>query len=194
MEDQNEGSWQYKPDGGNSNSAPSANPSPAASGGNAKTPAPPTKSSVSWTASEYIDHTHGMSWYMTLIAGTVGIAAIIYLLTKDYFATGVTVVVGIIVAVFASRKPRQITYEISSSGLKIGEKSYAFNQFKSFTIMHEGSLASVNLMPLKRFMPPISAYFEPKDEQHITNALGAYLPYEERKMDGIDRLTRRLRL
>jgi hypothetical protein len=60
--------------------------------------------------------------------------------------------------------------------------------------MQEGPLTSANLFPLKRFMPPVTAYFDPKDEEKITNVLGNYLPYEDRKMDGIDRLSRRLRL
>ena len=192
MDEQNESSWQYKPDSGSTATQTAEPPAPATSG-SSKTP-PPSKPSISWTASEYIDHSHGASWYLLLAAATAAIAATIFLLTKDYFATGVTVVVGIIVAVFASRKPRQITYSISSSGLKVGEKSYSYNHFKSFTILREGSLTSVNLMPLKKFMPPISAFFEPKDEEQITSALGEYLPYEDRKMDGVDRLTRRLKL
>lgn len=192
MEDQNQGSWQYKPDSSGGAQTP-VSPAQTASEPT-KSPSPAAKDSVSWTASEYIDHTHGASWYAVLLLATVGIAATIYFLTKDYFASGVTVVVGAIVGVFASRKPRQITYEISSSGIKVGEKMYSFSQFKSFTVLREGILTSVNLMPLKKFMPPISAYFEPKDEERITNALGNYLPYEERKMDSVDRLTRRLRL
>jgi hypothetical protein len=42
-------------------------------------------------------------------------------------------------------------------------------------------------------MPPISAYFAPKDEERITKILGNYLPYEERKLDNVERLSRRLR-
>jgi hypothetical protein len=103
-------------------------------------------------------------------------------------------VVGVIVGVFAGHKPKQIQYEITESGLGVNGKNYPYNAFKSFTVLREGNLSSVNLIPLKRFMPPVSAYFEPKDEPKITEALGNHLPYENRKMDGIDRLSRRLRL
>jgi hypothetical protein len=147
----------------------------------------------SWTAAEYIEHERGASWYFFLILATAAIAAAIYLMTKDFFAVGATVVVGIVLAVFAGRKPKQVRYELSQTGLKIGEKTYNYNLFKSFSVMREGSNSSINLMPLKRLMPPIAAYFAPQDEQRIVNVIGEYLPFEERKLDATDRLAHRLR-
>ena len=61
-------------------------------------------------------------------------------------------------------------------------------------MIDEGALSSVNLIPLKRFLPPVSAYYEDKDEKKITDALGDHLPYEPRKLDMVERLSRRLRL
>ncbi|HXY18028.1 MAG TPA: hypothetical protein VEH48_01240 [Candidatus Nitrosopolaris sp.] len=149
---------------------------------------------ISWTASEYIEHQHGAGWYLSLVVLTAALAAILYLLTKDYFAAGVIVVLGIIVGVSAGRKPRQMSFELSSSGLKAGEKSYSYNLFKSFSVLHEGAQTSLNFIPVKRFMPPVSAYFEPKDEDKITSLVGEHLPYEERRPSAIDRLSFRLRL
>ncbi|MEX2006687.1 MAG: hypothetical protein WD877_00710 [Candidatus Saccharimonadales bacterium] len=149
--------------------------------------------SIAWTASEYIDHTRGASWYSLLVLATVVLTAGVWLMTKDYFATAVVAIVGIIVGIFASKKPRQISYELTSSGLKAGEKFYAYNLFKSFAVIRDGALNSVNLFPAKRFMPPISAYYEPQDEEAIIDAIGQHLPYEERSLDGIDKLSRRLR-
>ena len=149
---------------------------------------------VSWQAVEFIEHPHGAAWYGALVLITAALTAAVYLLTKDYIAIATIPIVGIIVAVFARHKPGVVHYEIASSGLKIGEKSYSYKLFKSFSVLQEGDLNSVNLFPLKRFMPPIAAYFELADQDKIVNALGERLPYEERKMDSIDRLSRRLRL
>jgi hypothetical protein len=52
---------------------------------------------------------------------------------------------------------------------------------------------SVNFLPLKRFMPIVSAYFAPQDEDKIANTIGEHLPMEEHKIDSIDRLAQRLR-
>lgn len=149
---------------------------------------------VSWQAPEFIEHPHPGSWYAALVAITAVLAGLVVLTTKDYFATGTIVIMGIIIWVFAGHKPGLAQYEINDRGLSINGKLYPFNAYKSFTVLREGEFNSVNLFPLKRFMPPISAYYNPSDEKKVTDALGDQLPYEERKMDGIDRLARRLRL
>jgi hypothetical protein len=181
--------WQYKPSsGGPSTELPSDDaPQPA------QKPATSARS-LSWQAAEFIEHPHSSGWYAALIGGTVLLAVLVYLATKDLFATGTILVVGIIVGIYAGHKPSQVQYGITESGLSINNKSYPYSAFKSFTVLREGNLSSVNLFPLKRLMPPVSAYFEPKDEPKVTDALGSHLPYEDRKMDGIDRLSRRLRL
>lgn len=159
------------------------------------TPASPSDSPdvISWTASEYIEHYRGTSWYLALIAGTVVLALAIYLLTKDLFAVIITVVLGIIVASVAHRKPRKVTYELSSLGLKAGEKEHYFNEFRSFALIREGQLTSLMLIPLKKFAAPISMYIENDDEENITTLLGEHLPMEERSADKVDTLSRRLR-
>lgn len=179
----------YKPEGSTAVAEP---PAPAPAGGAAgKSPA---NNNFSWTASEYIDHNRNGSWYLMLLAGTVVLAGAIYFLTKEYFAVGVIVVLGAIVGMYAKQKPRQITYELTGSGLRIGQKLYDYGQFKSFSLVNEGGINSVMLTPLKKLMPPISAYYKPEDEERITDILGNHLPIEETKPHSIDRLSRRLKL
>ena len=183
-----EGEDLYKPSGGTA-VADAPAPQPAGS-----PPKPPTDSTFSWTASEYIDHNRSDSWYLLLFLGTVALAAGTYFLTKEYFAVGTIVAVGIIVAIYARQKPKQVTYELSGSGLRIGEKLYAYSLFKSFSLVNDGMLNSVQLMPLKKLMPPISVYYEAADEEKITDILGQHLPIEEAKPHAIDRISRHLRL
>lgn len=183
-----EGEDLYKPSGG---TAVADAPAPQSAG---SPPKPPTDNTFSWTASEYIDHNRGGSWYFLLLLGTAALAAGTYFLTKEYFAVGTIVAVGIIVAIYARQKPKQVTYELSNSGLRIGEKLYAYGLFKSFALLNDGGLNSVQLTPLKKLMPPISAYYEAADEEKITDILGQHLPIEEAKSNAVDRLSRRLRL
>jgi len=151
------------------------------------------ESSITWAASEFIEHKRGASWYLLLVLFTVILGVGTYFITKDIFATVIIAVMGIIVGVSASRKPRQMGYELSSSGLRIGEKSYPYSLFRTFSVIRDGAISSISFSPIKKLMPPISAYFAPKDEERITKILGNYLPYEERKLDGVERLSRRLR-
>ena len=180
--------WQYKPDGGSAESnLPESGDSTVRNGSK-------LSKTISWEAPEFIDYARGSGWYMMLALGTVGLAAIVYLLSKDLIATVTTLVVGAIVAVFASQKPKLAKYEINTAGLRVNDKTYKYSDYKSFAVVNEGQYSSLNLFPLKRFMPPVSAYFEPNQEDKITKALGDHLPYESRKLDGIDRLSRRLHL
>jgi hypothetical protein len=48
-------------------------------------------------------------------------------------------------------------------------------------------------MPLKRFMPILTIYFEQKDESKIVAVLGQFLPVESHQLDAVDRLMHKLR-
>src|SRR5690348_11851788 len=108
-----EGSWEYKPDGKTAAAAPEL---PSGRPGSSAT-AKKTAEEVSWTASEYIDHSRGAGWYLALVAGTVVLAGLVYLVTKDYFALGVVAFLGIIVAVFSTHRPKQVQYALTAAGL-----------------------------------------------------------------------------
>ncbi|HSD56456.1 MAG TPA: hypothetical protein VLA92_04885 [Candidatus Saccharimonadales bacterium] len=165
---------------------------------NATAPAAPTNSvfvpqEVEWTASEFIAHNKGMGWFAAVGAGSVLLAAIIYLVTHDILSAVIIIVVAILLAVSGSRKPRVLHYRINDSGLAIGDKFYPYSEFKSFSVMEEGAFSSVMFLPLKRFMPPISIYYEPADEERIINVIAYFLPLENRRHDVIDNLVRRIR-
>ena len=95
--------------------------------------------------------------------------------------------------VFAARKPRVLDYQVDNAGVKIGPKFYAYGNFKAFAIVNEGAVESVWLMPLKRFMPILTIYFAPDDEQKIIDVLGNFLPVQSHQPDPIDRLMHQLR-
>ena len=180
----------YKPSGNTAVAEAPPAPQTTSSGAAAK---PPSATALSWTASEFIEHSRGTSWYLLLAVITAILTGGTYFLTKEYFAAGTITMLGIIVGIYSRQKPRQVTYELSELGLKIGEKDYPYGIFKSFALVRDGMLNAIQLMPLKKFMPPISAYYAASDEEKITDILGQHLPYEDRKMDTIDRLSRRLK-
>jgi hypothetical protein len=194
-EDENT-SWEYKQDGPADNEPPEGQPAAGQTGsagantGEEQNYAP---RGFSWEGPEYFEHDRDASWYGLLGLAILIIAAALYFLTKDYFAIGATIIAGIIAGVYAGRKPNQVSYELTNKGLQIGQKFYSYGVFKSFSLYREGQLSSVNFIPIKRIMPPIAAYFNPKDEQKIIDSIGDHLPYDKHKLDAIDRLTRSLR-
>lgn len=187
MDNEEKTSWQYNPDGSTNISGEM--------GGNQESSSreKPEETPLTWTASEYIDHNNGMTWYALLLAGTLTLSGVIYFLTKDMLATGTILILGIVVGIAAARRPQQINYELTSAGIKIGGKSYSFNSYRSFYIIKDGALHSISLMPLKRFSPALSVYFDPGHEEQIIEKLSHRLPFEEHEVDFIEKLSRRLR-
>jgi hypothetical protein len=172
--------WEYKSDA-----------SAAESGDNKSAPTP--QQNLNWTSKEFIEHDRGGGWYAMLILGCVFLAVVIYFITKDYFAVGATVAVGIIAAVYASHKPKELTYELSGKNIRVGERAYGYNMFKSFSVAHEGAHTSIVLEPVKRFFPPMTLYFPPELEDQVSNAIGDHLPMQEHQPSVTERLAHRLR-
>lgn len=172
--------WQFHNDDAN----PSTTPSP--SSGSAD-------DMFTWTASEYVAHSKSGTWYVQL--GLVAfIAAVIgYFVTRDPVVSGTFVLVAVIFGVAAGRKPRVLNYGVGSRGIVIGQKQYPYGMFKSFSVIQEGPIRSIFLMPVKRFNPPMSLYYPPAGEQQILQALGAHLPQEAREQDAIDRFMHKIR-
>ncbi len=148
---------------------------------------------VSWTASEFIAHEKGLSWYAILGVVAAIMMILAYLMTRDKTSVGMILVVLVVFAIFSARKPRTLPYRVDNSGIHVGEKSYGYELFKSFAVIQEGGVHSIMMMPMKRFMPPLSIYMDPADEHKIVDVLAVYLPAETRGQDVVDRLMRRLR-
>ena len=158
-----------------------------------KTDLPTPQGAVTWTASEYIAHEKSAGWYLMLAGAAALSAALVFVITRELVSPVVIIIMAVAFGVFAARKPQELTYTLDNTALQIGTKPYLYSQFKSFTVVEEGAIHSIMLIPLQRFMPPISVYYDPEDEDKITDALNAYLPYEDRKQDAVDRLMRRVR-
>lgn len=148
---------------------------------------------VKWSASEFIEHEKNSTWFMGLAGLTIASVVIIFLITEDLVTSAVIIIAAALFGVTAKRKPRTLQYQIDNVGVIIDGKPFPYDVFKSFSVLAEGAFNSIQLMPLKRFMPPISLYFPPENEEQIITTLGSYLPHEDRTHDPIERLMRRVR-
>ncbi len=149
---------------------------------------------ISWTASEYITHQKSPLWYMALALGTALFLVPIYFITDgDIVSLVVIALVAVVFAVYAGRKPRELQYAINPAGISIGTKTYHYSQLKTFAIIDEGAFSSIVFLPMSRFMPAISIYYDPKDEDAIVTTLSNYLPMDTQKRDLVDNLMRKIR-
>lgn len=157
-------------------------------------PTPPSpQADISWQASEFIDHQKTPGWFLLLILGAVFGAGLMYLITRSIFSTTIVVLAVIAFGMSAKQKPRTLTYTIGATSLQVGEKKYQYDDFRTFSILQEGALYSIFLEPIKRFMPPVSIYFDPNDGEKIFDVLASHIPHAERRPDAIDNLMRRIR-
>jgi hypothetical protein len=152
----------------------------------------PLPDDFTWTASEFIAHEKSAAWYGALAAVGIVIALLAYLLTKDKISTAVIVFTVVAFGLFAARKPRTQQYGLGRDGVIVGQKGYGFEEFKNFSVTEDGTVASIVLMPMKRFMPPLTIYVLPDMEDRVMDYLSAFLPFEQHKSDAVDSLLRRI--
>lgn len=152
-----------------------------------------TGKTVTWTASEFIAHQKGPDWYLALGLGGLLVTAAVYFLSRDIFSAVVVALAAVLFGVAASRQPREIQYGVDDHGLSVSNRHYNYSDFRSFSIADEGPFKSINFMPLKRFMPIMSIYYDPADEDKIAEVISAHLPLETHKLDAVEKLMRRIR-
>ncbi len=147
---------------------------------------------LNWTASEFMSHDKSLQWFAFLAVAAVAITIVAYLISKDKITAGIILFAAASFGVFATRKPRDQQYALSHSGLQLGSRFYSLHEFKSFSIVAEGTVTSMVLMPLKRFMPPLTLYVPPEMETQVADILAMNLPLEVHKADAVDSLLRRI--
>lgn len=152
-------------------------------------------SHVEWTASEYMADDKNKGWYIILGLVTIVIATLVYFISGgEIVSTVMILIVGVAFGAFSVRKPQVLPYSIDSSGINIGNKHYTYESFKWFSIVEEGALGYIYMMPLKRFMPPLTIHYDPADEDKIADTLSAYLPYEDYTPSIFDDVAKRFRI
>lgn len=148
---------------------------------------------IEWQASEYMHHEKNFMWFLIFFVCTAAVVAIMYLILRDILSVIVIALMSIALAVFANRPPRTLSYAVNQNGLTIGEKKYSFDSFRSFSVMDEGSMESIVVDPIQKFMPPITIYCDPQDMERIVDVLTYYLPHEDKAPDWVDRFAKRIR-
>ena len=148
---------------------------------------------VSWTASEFIAHEKSAGWYGLLVIATIAVLGLVYLVAQDILTIVFVAIAAVLFAVIAAKQPRELQYEISETGIMVGNKFYAFSNFRSFAVVREGGIDAIWFMPLRSFMPSLTIYFAPEQGQKIVDVLAELLPFENREQDMIDKLMHRLR-
>ncbi|MCA9327488.1 hypothetical protein KDA14_03090 [Candidatus Saccharibacteria bacterium] len=145
-----------------------------------------------WTAQEYEHDERGLTWYFAYLFGSGLVGVIVYLLTKDVVSAVVVFIAAAGLIYVVARKPREQTFVLDDGRLGIGKSVYALQTFKTFSVDEHGK--NIVLLPMKRFLPPITLYVGEEYRDTVAEYLSHYLPNEQHAPDAVDRLLRKIHL
>ncbi|MEI9913685.1 MAG: hypothetical protein WDN66_01640 [Candidatus Saccharibacteria bacterium] len=145
-----------------------------------------------WSAPNSYSSSKSFNWYLILIVCTLVLTAAVFFITKDKITTAVIVVSGLLVGVYAAKKPKNVNYQLTKYGFAVNGRHYRFGEFRSYTIVSHGSNRSAVLTPLKRFVPYMYINFASDMEQEISNSLADVLPQDISHKDTLDNVLRKI--
>lgn len=154
---------------------------------------PSLQQPIAWTGSEFIAQHKNTGWYMGLFGCIALVCIVIFFISKDILSVIFIAIMGILFAIIASRKPRQLQFLIDNQGIHVGQRHYLFNEFKSFSLQKDGAIGYINLLPLRRLHPELSIYFAPEDAGRIFDALALHIPHEDHVEALVDKFIKKIR-
>jgi hypothetical protein len=110
---------------------------------------------LEWTALEYEEKERGNDWFWALgvIVVATSITSFIY---GNYFFGLLLIIGGILLAMFAIKKPDLVFYELNKKGLKIKNRVFPYENIKSFWVKDDIEKPSLFIKSERLFMPIIS--------------------------------------
>ena len=110
---------------------------------------------LEWTFVEYEEKERGNDWFWALgiivVASTT--TSIIY---KNYFFGLFLIIGGVLLAMFAVKKPDLVFYELNDKGLKIKNRLYPYENIKAFFVKENADNATLFIKSERLFMPIFS--------------------------------------
>ena len=148
---------------------------------------------IRWEAQEYIQREKKAGWYVGLaVVCILGAGAAFWF---KLWSFGVLIIVSALaLVVYSVRPPRVLKYKLNSKGLTEGEKLYAFNEYRAFSVRQDGNNYAIIMIPRKRFGMKAMAYFPEEKGEQIVDVFGARLPMEDTKLDFLDKIVQFLRI
>lgn len=108
---------------------------------------------LSWSAPEYEHKEQNPDWFWAL--GVVVVAgSITSVIFKNYFFAILLILGGILMAMFAIKKPETVNYQINDKGLKIRDRLYPYETIKSFWVRQD-EYPHLFIQSERLFMPVI---------------------------------------
>jgi len=148
----------------------------------------------SWQAPEGLPVSRSAGWYIVFAVVVLVLVLLAIFVIKSVTFAILVPIMAVSVLVLTGKPPRIINYSVSPKGVYVADKLYDFSEFRSFGVIKEQQLSSAILIPVKRFAPGLTLYFNDQDGEQIVDMLGARLPMQEVKVDALEKFIRLIRL
>ena len=154
---------------------------------------PSSSEVIKWSASEVIEHSRGVWWYV--IASLILVAVVgLTVWLRQWTTSGLAIVIFVTLVVVGRKPARELRYELSNEGLLIEERLYPMNNYRAFGVRKDGALWQLVLIPVKRFSLSTTVFIPEDQGEKIVDFFGARLPMEKVELDMVDKVSKRLRL
>ena len=142
-------------------------------------PAEPFLTLVEWSAPEYEHHEKTSDWYWAVGIIAIGFLAIAFILKNFLF--GILVLVGgFAFALFGAKKPKLISFSVTSRGLKIEKRLFPFDSLDHFWIHYDPPhKKELYIISKKLFVPQISIPLGFADPNEIREHLLKFVEEKE---------------
>jgi hypothetical protein len=91
---------------------------------------------IEWSSFEYFEKERNKDWFWAL--GIIVIAgSITSIIFSNYFFAFFIILSGVLIVIFALKKPELVPYELNNNGLKIKDRIYPYKAIKSFWVQKE---------------------------------------------------------
>ena len=124
---------------------------------------------IEWSLLEYNEKERNNDWFWALgiIVVAVSITSIIF---GNYFFAVLVILSGILIVIFAVKKPDLVSYELNEKGLKIKNRLFLYEKIKSFWVQKE-TKPTLFIKSERLIMPIISMPIEYSLADEIKNKM-----------------------
>ena len=150
------------------------------------------KDEISWRIEESDFAPQTAEWFWAL--GILAFALVVFaVLLKNYLLIVIIALAAFIIYENKNKKPELIHFTLDGNGLRVGDKFYPYENFKSFWIYENiaGQKRELVFRRQQNFMPLLTIFFNNEDESEIQKILNKHLPEKEEPESLIDLLRKR---
>ncbi|MBI2024181.1 hypothetical protein HYT00_02240 [Candidatus Giovannonibacteria bacterium] len=148
---------------------------------------------ISWEAEEYTHYEKPKDWYWALGIVAIGFLGLAVIMENILFAI-LVILGGFAVGIYGSRKPKVMTFAITSRGIKADRTLYPYDNLKHFWINYDPPhIRELYIISKKTIQPQITIPLGNTDPNNVREHLIKILEEKEIHESLFDTIARFLR-